>query len=525
MKRISLYSLLFFLLANQLYAQVISQSRRVDWSHAGLIQPVYNPFNEISILSFGGVGDGITSNDNAIQSALQSLNGKSGAIYFPPGNYFFKKSIQMPDSAILRGYSSDSTKLIFNLSNKGHCIQFRGNIDTINVTKVTGNIAKGDSALFVSNASTFSNGEWVKLFQNDSALIFSSWAIHDVGQIMQISKVNATQNQLLFTHKFHRTYKLADNPRLEKITPFTHVGVECLHIIRLDSTDTTKKVANIFFSSVVNGWVTGVESDSGNYSHVTISGSSNIFVDGCYFRSAHAYGGDGQGYGVVMQATSNECLVQDNIFNHLRHSVLVQSGANGNVIGYNYSINAFWIEPPFPNDASGDLVCHGNYAYENLFEGNSAQNIVIDNSHGINGPFNTYFRNRAALYGIVMNSGPASDSQNLAGNEITDNAFLHGLYVTSGNGIFTFGNNVLNTIQPAGTTSLPDTSYYLSSRPAFLQTILSYPCIGEPNAINSGIIPAQARYSASVFTICPPFFVSHLKGLNFKKSIFPAPKF
>jgi hypothetical protein len=56
------------------------------------------------------------------------------------------------------------------------------------------------------------------------------------------------------------------------------------------------------------------------------------------------------------------------------------------------------------------MVLHGNYPFANLFEGNINQNTVIDNSHGKNGPYNTFFRNRSELWGVVMNNSPATDS-------------------------------------------------------------------------------------------------------------------
>ena len=80
-----------------------------------------------------------------------------------------------------------------------------------------------------------------------------------------------------------------------------------------------------------------------------------------------------------------------------------QTGVNGNVIAYNYSIEPNRSE--FPAEASADISLHGHYPFSNLFEGNIVQNIQIDLTHGPNGPFNTFFRNRAELYGIVMSSG------------------------------------------------------------------------------------------------------------------------
>jgi hypothetical protein len=133
-----------------------------------------------------------------------------------------------------------------------------------------------------------------------------------------------------------------------------------------------------------------------------------------------------------------------------------------------------------------------------LFEGNTGQNIVIDDSHGTNGPYNTFFRNRADLYGIYMNSNPPSNNQNLVGNEVTSNASFQGLYTLAGTGHFAYGNNIRGTIMPAGTAVLTDTSYYRETKPSYFSSGATWPSIGPPNTIGSGTIPAQQRQSLGI---------------------------
>ncbi len=110
---------------------------------------------------------------------------------------------------------------------------------------------------------------------------------------------------------------------------------------------------------------------------------------------------------------------------NLRHAMMVKTGANGNVFSYNYSKNVRRSE--WPNNYGGDISLHGHYSYANLFEGNIVQNIMIDHYWGPSGPLNTFFRNRAELYGIIMTGGDptTSDMQNFVGNEITNNGFLN----------------------------------------------------------------------------------------------------
>src|SRR5690349_87998 len=96
----SLFLLIF--LHQLLFAQVIPADRRTDWTLAGYRDTIPTYSNEVNITSFGGVGDGVTTNNTALQNAIASLNGGSGTIYFPSGNFRFTASITLRDSIVLK---------------------------------------------------------------------------------------------------------------------------------------------------------------------------------------------------------------------------------------------------------------------------------------------------------------------------------------------------------------------------------------------------------------------------------------
>lgn len=491
----NLLFLLLLLTEGLVTAQVLPSNRSVNWSLAGYRGTIPNYPTVVDITAFGGSGDNSTVNDTAFTNALNSLNGNNGVIYFPAGTYLFNTPIYLPSGIIIRGAAADSTTLKFDLG---------GNImDAINISGtassttalLTSNADKDSSAITVDDASGFIAGDYILLSFNDSSLMFSSWAYGTGGQVIKISGVNG--NTITVESPLRMNYDISKNPKIKKLNMISGTGIECMKIERTDAT--ASQTSTIAFTYSAQCWVSGIEAYNCNFAHIEINTSTNISITGSYFHDAHAYGGGGQGYGVLCQSTTGECLTENNVFNHLRHSMLLQSGANGNVFGYNYSINAYWTE--FPNNAAGDMVLHGNYPYANLFEGNIGQNIVIDNSHGINGPYNTFLRNRGELFGIFMNTNPASDNQNFIGNEVTNTGFSLGLYYLNGTGHFQHGNNVKGTIYASGTNTLTDTSYYLSGQPDFLQT-LSWPSVGIPNTINSGTIPAKTRYQALNYTTC-----------------------
>ncbi|MBW7913230.1 MAG: T9SS type A sorting domain-containing protein [Taibaiella sp.] len=307
---------------------------------------------------------------------------------------------------------------------------------------------------------------------------------------------NVIGNKLTVDNTIRRHYPAASNATIKQIHAIQGVGIECLYMERIDST--AQQTNNIDFTYAANCWVTGIESNMTNFSHIAVNYSTHILIRGNYFHHAHAYGEGGQAYGTTLEYASGDCLIENNIFEHLRHSILVQAGANGNVFAYNYSTDPYWTQPPLPTNSAGDIVCHGNYPYLNLFEGNIIQNIVVDESHGINGPYNTFYRNRAELYGIFTVAA-ASDSQNYAANEITN---ATGYYLLTGLGFFESGNNVKGTIMPVNSPAPAENSLHRGFPPGYWPSQSAYPSIGTPHPYNQGTNAAKQRFSSSQKTDC-----------------------
>ena len=444
-------------------------------------------------------------------------------VYFPSGNYLVASTIDLPDSVILRGISSDSAHIIFNLNNTvGNGFNSTGSTSGI-FTLVISGTERGSEAIVVSDPSTFSAGDYAELIENngswDTQPVF--WADNSVGQILHLIQISG--DTLFFDSPLRINYDTSLSARIQKIIPAVETGIECLTISRSD-TISSGVCFNIYFNYAANCWLRGVESNKSIGSHVEVDASTNISIRGCYFHHSYLYDGvSTHGYGITLFSHTGQCLIENNIMQHLRHSFSLQTGANGNVIAYNYSFDPFRSE--FPSDFGADISLHGHFPFSNLFEGNIVQNIQIDQTHGPNGPFNTFFRNRAEKYGIIMTSGSyQSDSMNFVGNEIPNTSFPFGNYTLVGSAHFEYGNNIKGVIQPTGTSPLPDSSYYLSDLPAFWTTTI-FPIIGIPNVLASGTIPAYDRYlSGSHFTDCDDDITIGIEALEYSSmEVFPNP--
>lgn len=473
--------------------QVLPSSRSVDWTKAGLQNVNTDGFTIIDMQNFNVVGNGTTANDQFLSNAIATIGSNGAVLVFPSGNFLFNSTISLPSNVVLKGAGAKATTFTMNLSGANHAISIKGNISNSDTTTFSQSSLQNDNHINVTAAGSFSAGDWIQIFQDDTSLITSSWAANTVGQIVQIESVIG--NKINLKSPLRIDYALAKAPYIHKILPVENVGIECLKIVRVDDT-APSQTSSIFFEYAVNSWVKGIESEKTTFSHVEAKSSSNLYISKSYFHHAFDYGGNGRAYGVVLHYTTNETLVENNIFEHLRHSMLVQAGANANVFAFNYSRDAFWSSTP--NDSAGDIVLHGNYPYANLFENNIVQNIVIDNSHGPNGLYNTFLRNRAENYGIFF-SANNSPGQNFIGNEITRTSFPQNLvnYTILGSNHFIYGNNNnKGTITPSGTNTLTDESYAYASKPNFVSAQL-WASVGTPNVMNSGSIPAKDRFDSS----------------------------
>ena len=493
----SFVTLLLLIFGVHCYSQTLPLARSVNWKLAGYNSEHSEPFYSVNFLNNGGVADGITPNDLALATLINSIMNDSSEIYFPTGVYYFEQPIVLNKKLTLRGASADSAVLLFNLINEDHLIKIAGSITTIE-SVILNDIYKDSLQVDVLNPGLFATGDYIKITENDSSLITSSWALRSTGQVNRIDSI--TGNTVYLISPLRRNFYFNKNVKMTKILPAEERVIENLMIFRQDTT--VQQTSNIFFNYAINCKVKCIESVNCNYAHIAVDNSSNIEISGSYFHDAFSYGDGGKGYGVMLEFGTGECLIKENIFNHLRHSMILQAGANGNVFGYNYSINPFWTGTTFPSNSSGDIVLHGNYPYCNLFEGNVSQNIVIDDSHGQNGLHNTFFRNRAELYGLYMNNSVPTNNQNFIGNEIPNTALFMGNYVLSGTGHFQFGNNIKGTILPGGTSLLPESSLYLDTIPPYYQQTSSWPPIGIPNLLSTYQNEIQIRYNSGKLTKC-----------------------
>jgi parallel beta-helix repeat protein len=194
----------------------------------------------------------------------------------------------------------------------------------------------------------------------------------------------------------------------------------------------------MLFSYARNCSVQNVLSVMTNFAHISVDYSLNISMEHVDFYNSFSHGNGGNGYGVTLQFSSSDCLVQNCVFRKLRHGIVIQSGANGNMIRGNYALEGYWEDVKLPKYSSGDIVLHGNYPFSNTIEGNVCNQIVVDKSHGLNG-YNVILKNRLLKYGVFIQKG-STQSVLVKQNDLVRSKCLEGKIRGGKNEMITLDN-------------------------------------------------------------------------------------
>ncbi|MBD3391286.1 MAG: dockerin [Chitinivibrionales bacterium] len=477
-------------------AEIISDARRIRWAPGvpGGIPDVTGPVENV-VIDHGAAADGTTDDLDAFQSAVDAITGE-GVVFVPAGAYMLNGTLDMKSGVVLRGRGYDSTFLTFDLGGQSaSCVEFvtyqRGEW-----VGITGGSDKGSTSLTVADGSSFSEGDFVEVQQpNDAYFMYTDpawiqdWADNSVGQIATVASVDG--NTITLDQALHIDFRQELAPVIRTQGFVTYAGVEYLHIEKVDA---NSDGSTFHFKNAAYCWVRAVESKHTRKCHVSCETAFACEFRDSYFHHSYDYGGGGHGYGVNLGRHATSCLTENNIFRHLRHSMLVQVGANGNVFGYNYSIenvqgtgetnlNQGWTPC--------DISMHGHYPFMNLFESNLVQEIDIADYWGPCGPGNTVFRNGVESEGIDVLDH--SHTQNIVGNIVGSGENCIRVH-SSVDDVLLHGNTEDGTVQwDAGIADhdLPE-SYYLLSKPSFLGD-RPWPLFG-PDAAGTHQLPAQDRY-------------------------------
>jgi hypothetical protein len=479
-----------------LSAASIPEARRTDWSHAGVAGGIPAWTTIIDATTHGVDATGQADATSHLQALLTAHAGQDAVVYLPAGTYRIDGTLVFPQAGriVLRGAGGGLTKLRCGVGAIGHgaVLDITAGTDAGPSRPVTDGALLGSTVIQMADTTGFAVGDLLLVDQeNDLALMSTSnptfwndgaWAARSVGEHVPVIAV--ASGSVTIERPLRYTYNTALDVRATPIRPIRRVGIENLAI---ELTQPGDKYT-VHLMRAMDCWIAGVHSTKTVRAHVSINRSHGITVRDGSCIDSWDHGENGHGYGVDCNSRTTDCLIENNVFRRLRHSMLTHLGASGNVFAYNHSREGTWTLDP---DVPPDISIHGHFSFMNLFEGNVVEEIAMTDYWGPAGSGNTCFRNRVTKSRLTVYD--RSIEQNAVGNDIAAGTIwvdgkairtlVHGNYV----------KGVLSWAAGNGTNNLED-SLFRAAAPAWW--IGAWPAIGWPRAAGTGMIPAQARWNA-----------------------------
>jgi autotransporter-associated beta strand protein len=441
---------------------------------------------------------GLPPNNTNVDASLQlsniiAMTSGRRRYYFPPGIYYFRTSyfIHNNDTWIDGAGASNTVFSIDAPGSDNMQLGFSGSRLGSPVA-VAGSIAAGDTAITLTNASTFAIGDMIQLYADNAPLTNGGLAFTSEIYSQNLKIISINGNTLSVDMNILLDYPSSYTPVVQRYRAIQNVKMSRVKIVRVNQ-PTLEATYNYAFFYAWNCAVVQVESSFSGRDHFKFQDSKDCVIESNYVHDCWVHNTGGYGYGFTL-VSSTGCRLSNNKTTNLRHHYVI-SGCH-NVVSYNS------VEVCYDYN---DVAFHASYAYMNLIEGNMFTESYADTSKDgwpdvepTTGPGNTWFRNYAT--GKVGSIQSGTKRQNVIGNNV-------GTLVTSGSDHSLGANNVAGTNQaygsswPGGTINwgvfsnnvvLP-ASFYLTSKPAFLKQT-PWPAFG-PGVANwgvSNVIPARA---------------------------------
>lgn len=372
-------------------------------------------------------GNGSSDASSGIQTALNACRGNK-YVLLSPGTFLFSAGgVRVPAGCVLRGAGADRT--VINLTAGSAAVTLgRGASPNFGAAIAIRNANAGGNTLTVASARGLSVEQFLVIDQlNDNVIVSSAgtqgactWCDGETsngsraqGQIDKITNIVGTTITLEMPLMVN--YTLA--PHAAPLSMATNAGLENLQIYA----NGNGTAAQIQITACANCWVRGVQGNYAAGDHLDADWSYRGNIVDSYFSNAYLHAPGCCDSDVDLRYKTTGFLIQNNIFERLHVSIMLEWGVAGNVIAYNYSNGDFDSGSSDPDYTMQDMDFHGAHPQFNLFEGNVSATIGQDGIWG-SAANNTAFRNWAQ--GTTEICSPEAAGRNTVRNCSGSNSFL-----------------------------------------------------------------------------------------------------
>ena len=384
------------------YAEIIPSSRRVIWqNNIGIPGGVPMRTTIYTTINASTYGNGASDATSGIQAALNACTANQ-VVLLSAGRFLIDSTIRVPSSVTLRGAGPSQTILDAHGTGGGAVVAFGQDATPYrtNSVAIVAGTTQGSTSVTLASAAGVTVGSYLLITElNDSTFVTikggegsCTWCdggigwngTRALGQIVEVTSVNGTAVGIA------PSLYIAYDPALSPLaTPFSagakYAGLEDVQVY-MNNTGYTE---NILMNGSAYCWVKNIESNYTDGDHFRAFWAYRCEVRDSYFHDAFHHTPGQTDADVFIADKSSGILVENNVLRRMHVSIMLNWGAAGNVIGYNYSANDF--DETAYNVVMGDFSMHGSHPMFNLYEGNIATSFHPDGIWGSNS-HNTLFR-------------------------------------------------------------------------------------------------------------------------------------
>lgn len=333
-----------------------------------------------------------------INSALASC--PSGeTVFLAAGTYSIPGTVIVPSNVTLRGSGAGQTILNAIGTGGGDVIILGSGSVEFKPFRITNGATTGSTSIEVSKASGVEPGMYLAISEiNDLTHVSTAgsggncnwcdggWTEKGSLARGQIVKVTEVRGRIIsFSPGLYSPY--TNTPLVVPFSMSTvYSGVEDLQVYA----NQTGYDANFGMSKCAYCWLKGVESNYTDGDHVEVYWGFHDEIRDSYFSNAFLHGPGEHDSDIQIARKTSASLIENNIIERTHVAIMLEWGAAGNVISYNYSTGEF--DNGATNLDIGGIDFHGAHPQFNLLEGNVVTEINEDSVWGTSSQ-TTAFRN------------------------------------------------------------------------------------------------------------------------------------
>ena len=387
---------------------VLPPERTIDWSQSGIPGGIPNRTTVCSAIAAGAT-------QATIQDALDACK-PDQVVLLAAGTYDIDGGLTIPSNVVLRGAGPKRT--ILNARGSGAAFIRFGSGATPSAddsVAITAGATAKSTRITVADASDIDVGSHLMVTQlNDPSYVkittsngSCTWCDGGIGwngtrvqgQIVEVTGVDG--HAVSISPGLYVAYG-----RMPLATQVdmgaTNAGVEDLQV----SMNDTGYVANFLMEGASTSWIRNVESSYTDGDHAQLHWGYRNEIRDSYFHDAWTHSAGQTDADIFITDKTSGTLVENNALRRLHQSIMLNWGAAGNVIAYNYIDNNF--DSAGSNTLFGGLNVHGAHPMFNLWEGNMAPKLDADyfwGSSSHNTAFRNWFKGTAMIYGPLTGRG------------------------------------------------------------------------------------------------------------------------